>query len=268
MNITKEGWAKIIGAVLLAIMTIAGVLLGVDVQLQNAQQTGPVVGSQAITERINLDSFGDNKISNGGDLTFYSGNRTGQTIKLTGDTGAIDATTLTVSSLISQVVSFSGEDGNITDTLLVQSLTVTGTGTIAHVSATDVTGTLITAAQPNVTSVGDLTSLSVGGGYASTGCDVLATGVLNCAGAANIGGAVNITGTISKAGVSFTGVAKWGTASSYTSGSSISHGFATTPTMCILQPARDVTSTLTITTTGFSSDMATVATPIYWMCGQ
>ncbi len=134
-------------------------------------------------------------------------------------------------------------------------------GTLDIDGATAITGTL---------SSGALTaaSASIGGGYSSTGCDLLATGVLNCAGAANIGGAVNISGTISKSGVSFTGVMKWGASSVYTSGASITHGFSVTPTVCILQPARDVTSTLTITATGFSSDMATVSTPVYWMCGQ
>ena len=178
------------------------------------------------------------------------------------------ADTITATSLISQIVSFVGDSANITDTLLVETLTVTGTATADGFTATYLTGTLGTAAQPNVTSVGGLTSLAVGGGYASTGCALLAIGDINCAGVANIGGAVNITGTISKSGVSFTGVMKWGAAAVYTSGESITHGFATTPTVCILQPARDVTSTLTITATGFSSDMATVEESIYWMCGQ
>lgn len=243
MNITKEGWAKIIGAVLLAIATIAGTLLGVDVQLQNAQQAGPIVGSQAITERINLDSFGDNTISNGGDLTFYSGNRTGQTIKLTGDTGAIDATTLTVTSLVSQVVSFAGEDGNITDTLLVETLTVTGTATAADVSATTITGTLATAAQPNVTRIGTQTTLT-------------ATAFI-------LGGATQ------------SGAVRYGRATNYTSDASISTGLPTTATVCGIigfagtanMPV--ITPTISISSsTAFSVTIAPDGLSFYWMCGQ
>jgi len=78
----------------------------------------------------------------------------------------------------------------------------------------------------------------------------------------------SIVGTFGLSGVTFSGVAKWGSSATYTSGSSISHGFTTTPTVCLMEPARDVTSTLTITATGFSSNRATQATPIYWICGQ
>lgn len=86
-------------------------------------------------------------------------------------------------------------------------------------------------------------------------------------GATFIANTLDVT-TLKKSGVSFTGATKYGTAATYTSGSSVTHGFATTPTMCMMLPARDVTSTLTITATGFSSDRATQATPIYWICGQ
>ncbi len=79
---------------------------------------------------------------------------------------------------------------------------------------------------------------------------------------------VDATTAIKINSVSFSGVAKWGAAATYTSGSSITHGFATTPTVCLMLPARDVTSTLTITATGFSSNRATQATPVYWFCGQ
>ncbi len=84
-------------------------------------------------------------------------------------------------------------------------------------------------------------------------------------------GTVNIAGTspvLAIGGVGFSGPIKYGTAATYTSGAAITHGFTVTPTMCMLQPTRDVTSTLTIGETTFSSDMASVATPIYWMCGK
>lgn len=80
-------------------------------------------------------------------------------------------------------------------------------------------------------------------------------------------GAMTVTGNLAANGVAFSGPVKYGTATTYTSGTSISHGFATTPTICIFSP-REITSTLTITTTGFSCDTATHSNPIYWICGK
>lgn len=78
---------------------------------------------------------------------------------------------------------------------------------------------------------------------------------------------ITSTNVISMSGATFSGPVRYGKAPNYTSGSSIAHGFATTPTVCILWPA-EVTATLTITNAGFSSDTATHANPIYWMCGK
>ncbi len=75
------------------------------------------------------------------------------------------------------------------------------------------------------------------------------------------------TNVISMSGATFTGPVKYGTAATYTKDAAITHGFATTPTICMLWPA-EITATLTITTTAFSSNTANHANPIYWMCGQ
>ncbi len=86
-----------------------------------------------------------------------------------------------------------------------------------------------------------------------------------------VDGTVNIGGTTPKlaiGAVTFTGPIKYGTAATYTSGAAITHGFAAAPTMCIIFPSRDVTETLTIGTTTFSSNRATMTDPIYWMCGK
>lgn len=98
--------------------------------------------------------------------------------------------------------------------------------------------------------------------------DINVTGEIDAA-TANITTANITTGaitTLSVGGYTQNGAVRGGTSATYTSGTAITHGFGTTPTLCIVQPARDVTSTVTITTTSFSSNMATVATPIYWMC--
>lgn len=63
-------------------------------------------------------------------------------------------------------------------------------------------------------------------------------------------------------------IVRSGTQANYTSGSSITHGFTTTPTLCIINPVQNITATYTITTTGFSSDMQTTSAAIYWMCSK
>lgn len=120
----------------------------------------------------------------------------------------------------------------------------------------------------NITATG---TASVAGAAALNGgitADTSAFSVADTTGNTVISGTLNVTSTLSLAGVSFTGPIKYGTASSYTSGAAITHSFATTPTACLLFPVRDVTSTLTLGATTFSSDMATAAEPIYWFCGK
>ena len=98
-----------------------------------------------------------------------------------------------------------------------------------------VTGTLGTASQPNVTNLGTQTYLT----------------------------ATNLI----LSGVAFSGPVKYGVSAVYTSGTRIAHGFSTTPTVCLLSPV-DLTATVTITSTGFSSNASTRATPLYWICGK
>lgn len=106
---------------------------------------------------------------------------------------------------------------------------------------TTIYGTLGTAAQPNVTSVGSLSTATI----------TTAT----------------IT-SLSLGGQTQSGAVRYGTASSYASGASIAHGFTVTPTVCMINPNQSITATYTITSTGFSSDMVDTASPIYWLCGK
>lgn len=64
------------------------------------------------------------------------------------------------------------------------------------------------------------------------------------------------------------GAVRFGTAASYASGTSIAHGFTTTPTVCAIIPTQNISATFTITSTGFSSNMQTTASPVYWFCGK
>ena len=147
----------------------------------------------------------------------------------TGTLTNLTATTITATTLISQAVGFSSTDATITNITATQAV-------FTGASATYLTGTLGTANQPNVTNLGTQTYLSA----------------TNFA----LGGQVQ------------TGAVRYGTAATYTSGASITHGFTVTPTACIASPEREVTATLTITTTGFSWDTASRATPIFWVCGK
>ncbi len=118
-----------------------------------------------------------------------------------------------------------------------------------------------TAAQTVVT-----TTVGSGGvGSLTAHAPVVMTDTLNVTGLTTLGTATATTLQIG--GVAFSGAMKYGTSATYVEGTSITHGFATTPTVCLLTPM-PITGTLTITTTGFSSDTGMAAVPIYWMCGQ
>ncbi len=146
----------------------------------------------------------------------------------------LTATTITATTLISQAVGF-----NATGHTSIVSTTVTGPLTVT--GATILNGGI--SADTSAFTVADTTGNTV------------------------VSGTLNVSSTMSLAGVSFTGPMKYGTAVTYATGASIAHGFATTPTVCLLWPT-EVTATVTITTTGFSCDTADHATPVMWLCGQ
>jgi len=177
------------------------------------------------------------------------------TLARIGSGGSLDVQAGSTFTVAAPVLGDPAFAGNVTITgtsALVGEVTTTGAATVGGDLA--VTG--------KVTATG---STALNGGLSM---DTSAFTVADTTGNTVISGSLNVTGGLSMSGVAFTGPVKFGTASVYTSGASITHGFATTPTICLLQPARDVTSTLTITSTGFSSNMATVSEPIYWMCAK
>ncbi len=197
-------------------------------------------------------------------------------------------------------------------------------------------GTLTTAAQTNITSLGTqsaalnmgnqvinnvgsadtdfngaggltladgitTTHAAIGGGYGNTGCTATSAGALSCDGAlvgnsltltstlnmqnaaiTNIGNAstdfdtsgglttvyLTTTNNMNMNGATFSGPIKYGTQSTYTQGASITHGFATTPTVCIISPMQNITATYSLAETTFSTNMQSTSNPIYWMCGK
>ena len=103
-------------------------------------------------------------------ITFYNGgvaNTPLVTIASTGNVtvGNLSATTVTATNYVGTLLT--AAQPNVTSVGTLTSLAVTGTATAATFSATTLTGTLSTAAQPNVTSVGTLVSLAVTGNITS-----------------------------------------------------------------------------------------------------
>lgn len=114
-----------------------------------------------------------------------------------------------------------------------------------------------------LTSGTNLDNLALSGTLDVTGVSTLGTANVTTLNATTLDAT-----TLKMDSVAFTGAVKYGTAATYTSGTSITHGFAVTPTVCIISPMQAITSTYTLTATGFSTNMPSTASPIYWMCGK
>lgn len=129
--------------------------------------------------------------------------------------------------------------------------------------------------------------LSVGNLLTTTGAaklngglsvDSTAFTVADATGNTVISGSANISGGLSMSGVSFTGPIKYGTASTVISGTGISHGIGTTPTLFMIMPyvLQDTTYTQTLyaygcntstCTVGISSGSVVTFTSVKWVAG-
>ena len=126
-------------------------------------------------------------------------NVTGTVANATYATTAGTATTAT--SAVTAATVTNNAQPNITSVGTLTGVTMAAGSSISggnSVSATFLTGTLTTAAQPNITSVGTLTSLSVTGNI--SGGNISTTGIItgNGSGITNINGS-NVTGTVANA---------------------------------------------------------------------
>ncbi len=98
-------WLRFGLSAVVALVLLFAMVFEVSVPLpvfdQEPAPSVPVVGeSQAVRERIAIDTGEDSYIHSGADLTFYSDDHSTATITMTGDAGAIQATTLTVTNFI------------------------------------------------------------------------------------------------------------------------------------------------------------------------
>ena len=133
----------------------------------------------------------------------------------------------------------------------------------------------------SVAAIGNLTTsgnVSAGGnigasGHITTSGNITASGNITTSGNLTTGGIIAAGGAMTTTqlyinGSPQSGAVRFGASSVYTTGASITHGFTVTPTVCILSPGVEITATYSISSTSFSVDTATRATPIYWMCGK
>ncbi len=81
---------------------------------------------------------------------------------------------------------------------------------------------------------------------------------------------ITATNVISMAGATFTGPIKYGAEATYSAGAAITHGFATTPTVCGLigSSALITASVQGISSTTFSLLTEANGATVYWMCGK
>jgi len=144
MNVEK--WGKVATIILSAVLAVVAVLTGVVIRPEVPSAPPVVIGAgggsaQALTERINLDSMGDNQISNGGDLIFWSGFRTSEKARLDGATGTFSHAGFDIDTP-STAISVTN-NATITPTASYQPLSSAGTVTASLSTSGIVTGAVL-----------------------------------------------------------------------------------------------------------------------------
>ena len=187
----------------LTILNVTGTITGDSLSLQSISNTPTSNVLYYDTTTKNV-SYGISPVTSLLPITLDTvNNRVG--INKTDPTTALDVTgTVTATNLAGTLTT--AAQPNVTSVGTLTSLNVTGTAT-----ATNLAGTLTTAAQPNVTSVGTLTSLNVTGTATATNL----AGTLTTAAQPNVTSlgtltSLDVTGTVSGGNVNSTGVYRIG----------------------------------------------------------
>jgi hypothetical protein len=169
----------------------------------------------------------------------------------------LTATTITATTLISQAVGFNATGPtSLVSTTITGPLTVTGAAILDGGLAMDTDKFTVADTSGNTLIAG---TLAANGGISvdSTAFTV-----------ADTTGNVNTTGSLAIGSVTFTGPVKYGYVAAQANGVAIVHGFATTPTVCIVGATGMYTATTgPITTTAFLAYVSATS-PVYWMCGK
>ena len=238
-------------------------------------------GTLSVTGNANVGNLGtaglivaDGNVSGGnlttGGVVAATGNVSGGNLTTGGvvaATGNVSGGNLTTGGVVAATGNVSG--GNLTT---AGALSVTGNANVGNIGAaagvfTTVAGTLTTNAQPNITSVGTLTSLTVTGtttaGNLSTGGTLSVTGNANV-GNLGTGGLITATGNVSGGNLTTAGVVA---ATGNVSGGNITTVGLVNATGNIVSSANVVTdlivgrtSSVTITATGTDQNVNLVPT--------
>jgi hypothetical protein len=171
--------------------------------------TGNVTGGNLLTN--NIISATGNITTSGFFVGDFVGNITGTITNIPGPGGAVLYNDGTGNVAATAGLIFDNSGPNVLTVLGSYSATggITATGNITggNLSATNIVGTLTTAAQNNITSVGTLTSVTVtanvAGGNLTTGGQVSATGNIRTANYLFVGEDINVAGDVTA--TSYTG---------------------------------------------------------------
>jgi hypothetical protein len=194
-NISTTGVLSVTGNANVGNLGVAGLITATgNITGANITSNGNISTSNlAVTNLSNLGNVGNVRITGGSTdyvlRTDGAGNLSWVAAGLiSGNVNVGTSTRLAYYATSGQSISDTGANLTWNGSNL---LTVTG-----NISAGNVSGTLTTAAQPNVTSVGSLSSLTVTGNLSAG--NISTTGVLSVTGNANVGnlGATNIVGTL------------------------------------------------------------------------
>jgi hypothetical protein len=263
-QLKTTGWVVLIAAVVLSLV------LGINANLAKPAPAGepaPVlVGEQAVTT-LRADTIYANTLLRSlgsahvvGALTANSVNvTTSLTTSADLSTRNITATGTLSTSGVSSLYGVTANSLSVTNDVNARNITATGTLSVAGSAAF---GASNFYSAMNVDANVDADSFSTAGNIDMTTMNN--TGV----NPVTINDDLVVTGTLSLTGATFTGPIKYGYVPSQSSGAAITHGFATTPTTCLVSADAAITPTIgTINETTFTVTVGTTG-PVYWMCGQ
>jgi hypothetical protein len=265
-NLSVTGIAGTLSTAAQTAITSVGTLTSLAV-------TGNITGGNLSVTGIagTLSTAAQTAITSVGTLTSLAvtGNITGGNLSVTGIAGTLSTAAQTsitsVGTLTSLAVTGNISGGNILGGANVNATTHTGTTvsvtgniTAGNISVTGISGTLSTAAQTSITSVGTLTSLAVTGNI--SGGNVL--GGANVNATTHTGTTVSVTGNITGGnilgGANVNATTHTGTTVSVTStvtGSQFNGSGAGLTSI----PAANVTGTLSVNTSGYAATVSGAA---------
>jgi hypothetical protein len=166
--------------------------------LGNGSQLSGIITSVA---NINLGTSNVTVVSSGGNVSVGVGGTDNVAVFATSGvfvtgivsaTGNVTAGNLSGTNIVGTITT--AAQTNITSVGTLGSLSVTGNVAVGNVSGTNLTGTLATAAQTNITSVGTLDSLSVTGNVNAG--NLRTAGLISATGSITVGGDISLTGNI------------------------------------------------------------------------